>query len=68
MPRASVLNRHVGWKSLRRLVSESPTNTVDESLSPDEETGVGTVGASPAGETDRLLKREGSEYSSLSGK
>lgn len=62
MPRPSVLNRHIGWQSLRRLVSESPA-TVDESLSPDEERG---VGVSSAGETDRLLKRESSEYSALS--
>lgn len=67
MPRPSVLNRHIGWQSLRRLVSESPA-TVDESLSPDEENGV-DVGASPgAGETDRLLKTQSSEYSTLSSK
>jgi hypothetical protein len=65
MPRASVLNRHIDWQSLRRLVSGS-SETVDETLSPDEETGV-NIGASPAGETDRLLKLQGSEYSTLSG-
>lgn len=66
MPRPSVLNRHIGWQSLRRLVSESPA-TVDESLSPDEESGVANVSASPAaGETDRLLQRQDSKYSTLS--
>lgn len=34
MPRASVLNRHIGWQSLRRLVAnESPTTVQEDSLS-----------------------------------
>jgi len=64
MPRASVLNRHIGWQSLRRLVNESPTER-DESLSPDEERGV-NVGEKASEETDHLLRREESTYSSLS--
>ena len=65
MPRASILNRLTGWRSLRRLVSESP-GTVEESLSPDDEVDVHIGGSSS--ETDRLLTRENSVYSHLSGR